>query len=130
MEEKTLSAFAKWMQSKDEKLAKVPVEQLAVKVAEALKTQEGQKQLAPLLQQFQSEVSEIMRSGGKMEYAVKRMSEGGETSSDTARQKEVLKYSNLPSKDYYEIVGDGNYIYTKIDDEWHENMPDGWGRDT
>ena len=76
MEEKTLLAFAKWMQSKDEKLAKVPVEQLAAKVVEAMKTQEGQKQLAPLFQQFQSEVSEIMRSGGKMDYAVKKMSEG------------------------------------------------------
>lgn len=68
------------MQSKDEKLAKVPVEQLAAKVVEAMKTQEGQKQLAPLFQQFQSEVSEIMRSGGKMDYAVKRMSKGSTVS--------------------------------------------------
>lgn len=64
------------MQSKDEKLAKVPVEQVAAKVAEALKTQEGQKQLAPLLQQFKSEVREIMRSGGKMECAIKNIEQG------------------------------------------------------
>lgn len=88
MEEKTLLAFAKWMQSKDEKLAKVPVEQLAAKVAEAMKTQEGQKQLAPLFQQFQSEVSEIMRSGGKMDYAVKRM-QGGD----------VIQYTPLTKDD-------------------------------
>lgn len=127
MEEKTLLAFAKWMQSKDEKLAKIPAEQLAVKVAEALKTPEGQKQLTPLFQQFQSEVSEIMRSGGKMDYAVKRMDGGGSAPKDTDAQRDVLSHSDIPRKDYYETVGMGNYLYKKIDGEWYENMPDTWG---
>ena len=105
MEEKTLLAFAKWMQSKDEKLAKVPVEQLAAKVAEAMKTQEGQKQLAPLFQQFQSEVSEIMRSGGKMDYAVKRMSGGGFTEEKQSKISDLTPELGHPMEglvEYYD----------------------------
>jgi hypothetical protein len=61
------------MQSKDQQLASVPVEQLAAQVAQALQTPEGQKQLAPLFQQFQAEVGQLMRNGGKMNYAVNRL---------------------------------------------------------
>lgn len=79
MEEKTLLAFAKWMQSKDQQLASIPVEQLAAQVAQALQTPEGQKQLAPLFQQFQAEVGQVMRSGGRIGYAISRLQSGGTT---------------------------------------------------
>lgn len=105
------------MQTKDKQLAQVPTEQLAQQVVKALQTEEGQKQLQPLFQQFQTELQGGMfKRGGKMDQAVKKMSDGGDTL-NTRRQKEVLEYSRVPSKDYYEIVGDGNYIYKKIDGE-------------
>lgn len=77
MDEKTILAFAKWMQTKDKQLAGVPTEQLAAQVVKALKTEEGQKQLAPLFEQFQTELNGGMfKCGGKMDQAVKRMQGG------------------------------------------------------
>lgn len=80
MDEKVIVAFAKWMQTKDKQLAQVPTEQLAQQVVKALQTEEGQKQLQPLFQQFQTEMQGGMfKCGGKMDQAVKRMSGGGAT---------------------------------------------------
>ena len=75
MDEKVIVAFAKWMQTKDQQLAQVPTEQLAQQVIKALQTEEGQKQLQPLFQQFQTEMQGGMfKRGGKMDQAVKKMS--------------------------------------------------------
>lgn len=115
MDEKVIVAFAKWMQTKDKQLAQVPTEQLAKQVVQALQTEEGQKQLQPLFQQFQTEMQGGMfKSGGKLDQAVKKMYGGGET--ENTRQKEVLAQSKIPSKNYHDIVGMGNYIYKKIGD--------------
>lgn len=74
MDEKTLLEFAKWMQTKDNQLAQIPTEQLAQQLVQALQTEEGQKQLAPLFQQFQQESgTAIFKNGGRMDYAVKFM---------------------------------------------------------
>ena len=71
-EKEVIVAFAKWMQTKDKQLAKVPTEQLAQQVVKALQTEEGQKQLQPLFQQFQAEMQGGMfKRGGKLDYAVK-----------------------------------------------------------
>lgn len=64
------------MQTKDKQLAQVPVEKLAQQVVTALQTEEGQKQLAPLFQQFQAESKTMFEKVGKMDQAVKRLSEG------------------------------------------------------
>lgn len=62
------------MQTKDTQLAQIPAEQLAQQLIQALQTEEGQKQLAPLFQQFQQESgTTIFKNGGKMDYAVKFM---------------------------------------------------------
>lgn len=77
MNEKVIVAFAKWIQTKDEQLAQVPIEQLAQHVAQALQTEEGQKQLGPLFQQFQSELQGGMfKRGGKLDYATKKLKSG------------------------------------------------------
>ena len=74
MDEKAIVAFAKWMQTKDKQLAQVPTEQLAQQVAKALQTEEGQKQLQPLFQQFQTEMQGGMfKSGGKLDQAAERL---------------------------------------------------------
>lgn len=126
MDEKVIVAFAKWMQTKDKQLAQVPTEQLAQQVVKALQTEEGQKQLQPLFQQFQTEMQGGMfKSGGKLDQAVKKMSGGG--SSENDRKKNVLEHNDIPKKDYYDKVGLGNYVYRKIDGEWYENLPDAWG---
>ena len=79
MDEKVIVAFTKWMQTKDKQLAQVPTEQLAQQVVKALQTEEGQKQLQPLFQQFQTEMQGGMfKRGGKMDQAVKKM-QWGET---------------------------------------------------
>lgn len=112
MEEKTLLAFAKWLQSKDQQFANVPAEQLAAQVAQALQTPEGQKQLAPLFQQFQAEVGQVMRNGGKMNYAISRLQPGGTT---------PVK-GNVPRYNYDEVWYNG-HMYRKRDGVW-ESTPD------
>ena len=137
MDEKTIMAFAKWTQvpenamtfakwmQKDKELAQVPVEKLAQQISVTTQTREGAEKLFPLFQQFQSESQSMFKKGGKMDQAVKKMSEWG--SSENDRKKKVLEHNRIPKKDYYDEVGLGNYVYKKIGDEWYENLPDTWG---
>ena len=105
MDEKVIVAFTKWMQTKDKQLAQIPTEQLAKQVVKALQTEEGQKQLQPLLQEFQSEMQEGMfKCGGKMDQAVKRMQPGGSTEAVKAPRSEIQYYNDRRLKDRYDSV--------------------------
>lgn len=96
MDDKVIVAFAKWMQTKDKQLAQVPTEQLAQQVIKALQTEEGQKQLQPLFQQFQTEMQGGMfKCGGKMDQAVKKMKHGSKTEKVEAPRDEI-QYANDP----------------------------------
>jgi Skp family chaperone for outer membrane proteins len=119
MDEKVIVAFAKWMQTKDEQLAQVPTEQLAEQVIKALQTEEGQKQLQPLFQQFQTEMQGGMfKCGGKMDQAVKKMKRGSKTEKVEAPSDEI-QYANDPRlKDVFRKEGSARYdgiIYYKHD---------------
>lgn len=116
MDEKTLIAFAKWMQAKDTQLAQIPTEQLAQQLVQALQTEEGQKQLAPLFQQFQQEAgTEIFKKGGRMDQAVKKMQTGDKYN----KYSNTLESQKVPSKHYHNEVWDGGHLYKKIDGVWH-----------
>lgn len=65
------------MQTKDKQLAQIPTEQLAKQVIEALQTEEGQKQLQPLFQQFQTEMGQSYQFGGKIENESNIRPKGG-----------------------------------------------------
>lgn len=103
------------MQTKDQQLAQVPVEQLAQQVMSALQTEEGQKQLAPLFQQFQSESQAMFKKGGKMDQAVKRLQPGGATSSNT----DFLRTADVPSKNYNQRFAENGRLYWKDGNDWY-----------
>jgi hypothetical protein len=106
------------MQTKDKQLAQVPAEQLAQQVAKALQTEEGQKQLQPLFQQFQSEMQgEMFKCGGKMDQAVKRMQPGESAEIVKAPRREIQNDEDPRLRDEWrEIIGDYQYI----DGEWYD----------
>jgi hypothetical protein len=85
MEEQLLFEFAKWLQGKDEQLASLSIDQIVSQVAQALQTPEGQKQLAPLFQQFQAESTGMFKKGGKLDYAVRKMKSRGCKSKKTKK---------------------------------------------
>lgn len=118
MDEKVIVAFTKWMQTKDKQLAQVPTEQLVKQVVKALQTEEGQKQLQPLFQQFQTEMQGGMfKCGGKMDQAVKKMQPGGSAEIVKAPRSEIQNDEDPRLRDKWrEIIGDYQYI----DGEWYD----------
>jgi hypothetical protein len=124
MDEKVIVAFAKWMQAKDKQLAKVPTEQLAQQVVEALQTEEGQKQLQPLFKQFQTEMQGGMfKSGGKLDQAVKKMQPGGATEKVKAPRREIQSSEDPRLQDGLRKNNTSTYdglTYYKHGDIWSE----------
>lgn len=72
--QKQLLMFAEWIQSKDEKAASIPTEQLAGRIAQIISSQNGELgELQPLWEEFQKEMSmtNMFKNGGKLDYLVK-----------------------------------------------------------
>ena len=77
MGEQELFAFAKWLQTENEQLSTVPIDQVVNMIIQKSQTPEGQQEIMAAYQAFQQASTEMFKRGGKLDYAVRKMKSGG-----------------------------------------------------